>query len=1311
MMKRFAKVLVGVLLAFGFSAAVTAEANLFTKSQSYTPGFFSDVSETAWYASEVAGAYELGLMNGVGNGSFAPEGEVTVAETVTMAARAAASYYGETIDSAAYGEWYAPYVAYAAAKGMIAEGQFDSFDRPAKRREVAQIFKNALPESWYAEKNAVASIPDVSQKQPYFADLLTLYRAGVVMGSDEYGNFYPENNITRAEAAAILNRVALPENRLVRTLKTVSADGAYVLVRNTTYSTGSRAGINSGWLLDNRGGVPRTDVISSYNTLNDISAEAGTALIREFNKITTGKLLLRTKLLVGDLSDGVYLAFQNADGDSVYRLEIKDGCWCTVSADGSFVPVYRIAEKENTFVFHIEIDLDNASARTDINYTDCGSSALAVTGEAVNLLNFRFATTDACMTSLIPGAIEILANYGIYEDFTFSRSGSLPYGWTGSGDAAVSGGELVVKQQGFAQGTFAPVSGTVISEFRFLARNREQFTFALKSGDKTLVTFVSDGTDFFANGVKVYADYVPQVWYRFRAEADTVTQTVSVKVNGRDAVTVPFEAAAASADSVTLSVQSEGALRLDNLRVYDKKMPEDYVPEPVRPVGEEKYTVGINVCSIWQNGFHHGWNVISPYADREPVLGYYEEGIPETADWEIKYMVEHGIDFQAFCWFAKAANAPLKDDQYENLHLTEGYMNAEYADRMKYCILWEAANGACPANKEAWENYFVPTWIEHFFKDERYMTIDNKAVMAIFGFGNVVKAFGGEETTRERLNYLRDEVKKLGYEDLIILSSHATNSESLQKSGLDGCIAYNWGTSGYQLEHNKKSILSNASKGFVYTVPTVSVGFNSIAWWGTRYPMMSMADFKAAQDWVKNEYLPTYATEDWQKNFVWLSTWNEYGEGTFLMPTTDEKGFGYLDVLREAYTDEAASAAVNTVPTPAQKARITHRYPAYRYLLRREGYVKDEASSDYDNYDLLYRIDFATEKNFTSSQISEIEQTADGISGISGADAIVWVNRFSEEIDLSEVDAIRVRIQAPKGTILSLFHITSLDSTYDEEKRINITHTTSEMTDIIINASSLKKMNGILKGLRIDPVNTAGNRFTLQSVELLSARNLMSKEILINGNKFNQFFTPGESPTGDCLVAFDPGTALDFGLDCFHLWDKEKQELTLYFKNHTVVYTVGSDSYLFDGQKKALGYTLTALDGLPLIPLDKLCAEVGYEFSFFNNRQIVIRTDNASYFEQVEQTKATPGSWEFNITGSTEGWTSSNLTLLPKDGILAMNTTGTTADVQIFRQNLELNAEQYESFEFKARYQYDAEEPVNAVLYFTTDRDGAWNEE
>ncbi|MBP5246098.1 MAG: S-layer homology domain-containing protein, partial [Clostridia bacterium] len=83
--------------ALALLLSLNAFASGFEKTLYYAEGQFSDVNENAWYAETVKNTFELGLMNGTGNGLFEPEGNVTVAEAITMASRACAINAGEDI--------------------------------------------------------------------------------------------------------------------------------------------------------------------------------------------------------------------------------------------------------------------------------------------------------------------------------------------------------------------------------------------------------------------------------------------------------------------------------------------------------------------------------------------------------------------------------------------------------------------------------------------------------------------------------------------------------------------------------------------------------------------------------------------------------------------------------------------------------------------------------------------------------------------------------------------------------------------------------------------------------------------------------------------------------------------------------------------------------------------------------------------------------------------------------------------------------------------------------------------------------------
>ena len=154
---RLAKLLIAATLAV--TTAISASA-AFNKSKTYE-GNFTDVAQNAWYAKEVASAYELGFMDGMSDTTFSPATTVTVAQGITMASRVHAVYNGKTIAEVKDGQWYDMYVKYAKENGIIDENQFDSYTRELKRFEMAELFYDAMPVGYFNAINDVDFIPDV----------------------------------------------------------------------------------------------------------------------------------------------------------------------------------------------------------------------------------------------------------------------------------------------------------------------------------------------------------------------------------------------------------------------------------------------------------------------------------------------------------------------------------------------------------------------------------------------------------------------------------------------------------------------------------------------------------------------------------------------------------------------------------------------------------------------------------------------------------------------------------------------------------------------------------------------------------------------------------------------------------------------------------------------------------------------------------------------------------------------------------------------------------------------------------------------
>ena len=220
MKKRIVSLLLAGVMAASALPGIASAAGLsnFQKSNTYTPGQFADVPAGSWYAAGVQSAYELGLMTGTGANAFDPSGNLTLAETVVLAARLHSIYTGDGASFTGGAAWYQPYVGYAIQNGVIPSGAYSDYSATATRAQFASILAAALPSEALPAINTVTVLPDVDANATYAAAALKLYNAGILTGSDAAGTFNPESSIQRSEVATIVTRMADQSQRKTFTL-------------------------------------------------------------------------------------------------------------------------------------------------------------------------------------------------------------------------------------------------------------------------------------------------------------------------------------------------------------------------------------------------------------------------------------------------------------------------------------------------------------------------------------------------------------------------------------------------------------------------------------------------------------------------------------------------------------------------------------------------------------------------------------------------------------------------------------------------------------------------------------------------------------------------------------------------------------------------------------------------------------------------------------------------------------------------------------------------------------------------------------
>ena len=162
---------------------------------------FSDVSDDAWYGDDVSFVRERDLMNGVGSGRFAPDDTFTRAQMATVLYRIAGEpsvSTGDSFTDVAPGAWYAASAAWAKRTGVIngvGDGGFAP-DMPVTQEMLVTMLWRMAKEP-YAEAALDAS--------GYAATAVGWARARNIAPATKDYTFSPRENASRAQVAALLH--------------------------------------------------------------------------------------------------------------------------------------------------------------------------------------------------------------------------------------------------------------------------------------------------------------------------------------------------------------------------------------------------------------------------------------------------------------------------------------------------------------------------------------------------------------------------------------------------------------------------------------------------------------------------------------------------------------------------------------------------------------------------------------------------------------------------------------------------------------------------------------------------------------------------------------------------------------------------------------------------------------------------------------------------------------------------------------------------------------------------------------------------
>ena len=185
-----------------------------TATPTPTPGTglpFTDVPADRWSYPYIKQLYDAGVVSGTSATTFEPTANVTRAQFVTMIAGLAGAdvsgYASGPFDDVQAGSWYAPYVNWAAASGIVSGTSATTFDPAAEisRQDMAVMLYNYAQQAGVQLKQTtVTPFTDESSIAAYALPAVqALHSAGVISGMPD-GSFQPQATTTREQACVVL---------------------------------------------------------------------------------------------------------------------------------------------------------------------------------------------------------------------------------------------------------------------------------------------------------------------------------------------------------------------------------------------------------------------------------------------------------------------------------------------------------------------------------------------------------------------------------------------------------------------------------------------------------------------------------------------------------------------------------------------------------------------------------------------------------------------------------------------------------------------------------------------------------------------------------------------------------------------------------------------------------------------------------------------------------------------------------------------------------------------------------------------------
>jgi hypothetical protein len=296
---------------------------------------------------------------------------------------------------------------------------------------------------------------------------------------------------------------------------------------------------------------------------------------------------------------------------------------------------------------------------------------------------------------------------------------------------------------------------------------------------------------------------------------------------------------------------------------------------------------------------------------QHPLLGYYRQGARETADWHIKWAVEHGLSFFAFDYYSESGSQMLED-------ALDAFLRSRFIGQFRFCLTW--CNEGPPATMTAEElGRFADLVTGKYLKHPSYLRLNGKPVVMILNGYSFVAGMG-VEGAREAFRDLEARCLAAGLPGVHLVFGHggiqgAQAVDDSRAAGAQAFSLYNFPYIGTPFTGPGQPGMEAPYADLVVRGEELWQHWRNVTggnFWPTVMPGWDRRPWTKDQDLVRTGSTPAlfaqalraarqYVNED---RIVMIEAWNEWGEGCTIEPSM-EQGFAYLDRVREVFCPAA----------------------------------------------------------------------------------------------------------------------------------------------------------------------------------------------------------------------------------------------------------------------------------------------------------------------------------------------------------------------------------------------------------------------